>query len=116
MTVIKRDRSGSVYITDDVLSAIAGTAALEAEGVMGIFGQTPETSKRGIRKAMSKCIDVTVKGNDVAVTLIIKARMGSKINEVCAVVQRKVKDAIETMTGLNAAEVNVTVGSITSEA
>ena len=116
MTEIKKERGGSVYIADEVVAAIAGTAALEAEGVAGIAGLLPEeASHKAIRRVMSKHIGIQVTGQSVVVNLTITARMGSKIHEMSKEVQERVKTAIETMTGLTVQEVNVNVAKITKQ-
>jgi len=46
----------------------------------------------------------------VDMTLIVK--YGFRIQEVCQNVQKSVKNAIETMTGLNVVEVNISVNSV----
>jgi len=116
VTEIKKERAGSVYIADEVVAAIAGTAALEAEGVAGIAGlYSGEASNKAIRRVMSKHIDIQVTEQLVAVNLTITARMGAKIHEMSNEVQERVKIAIETMTGLTVQEVNINVAKVITE-
>jgi uncharacterized alkaline shock family protein YloU len=112
MTEIKKEAGGFVRISDDVLTKIAGTAATEAEGVLRL---TRLNSSNAARKQIAKCTSVTVKGKTVTSALLIAVKMGTKIHEVSAEVQQRVKTAIETMTGLSVAEVNVTVGAVVGE-
>jgi len=116
VTEIKKERAGSIYIADEVVAAIAGTAALEAEGVAGIAGlYSGEASHKAIRRVMSKHIGIQVNGQIVVVNLTITARMGIKIHEMSKEVQERVKTAIETMTGLTVQEVNINVARISIE-
>ena len=107
MTEIKRESGGSVRIADEVLMVIAGTAAMEAEGVLRLGGKPS-------RKQPAKCA-VVVKNKTVKIGLTIAVRMGAKIHEVSADVQQRVKTAIETMTGLAVCEVNIAIGAIVGE-
>jgi len=117
MTELKTEGSGIVLIADDVLAVIAGTAALEADGVIGLAGHFPsEIKSKAMRKHMSKGIRVQVNGSKVRLALAITAKMGVKLHEVSSEVQQRVKTAIETMTGLDVAEVNIRVGAVAAEA
>jgi len=116
MTEIKNESGGVVRIADEVLSTIAGTAALETEGVVGLGGIggyfSRETLNKALRKLRGKGISVAVTGRSVTIGLTIMVRMGTKLHEASLDVQRRVKSEIETMTGLDVAEVNVSVGAI----
>jgi len=109
MTEIKRESGGVVRIADEVLMVIAGTAAMEAEGVLR---PTWLSANKTARKQMAKCTSVVVKGKAVTIGLSLAVRMGTKIHEVSLDVQKRVKTAIETMTGLEVLQVNLTVGAI----
>ena len=113
MTEIKKESGGTVRIADEVLTRIAGTAALEVEGVAGLAGYfQSEATPKAVRKQLARGINVSVVNQTVTLGLAITMRMGAKLHEVASEVQQRVKSAIETMTGLNVAEVNVSVGAI----
>ena len=112
MTEIKKESGGFVRISDEVLMVIAGTAAMEAEGVLRLSWMA---NGRPARKQMAKCTGVVVKNKVVTIKLSIAVRFGAKIHEVSADVQKRVKAAIETMTGLTVAEVNINVNAIVGE-
>lgn len=116
MTEIKRDSAGAVRVSDEVLSVIAGTAALEAEGVAGLFGHYSGGTKKALRRQMARGISVEVRHGSVKASLSIIAKFGSKVCDVARDVQLRVKKEIEGMTGLALGEVNVTVGKIVDEA
>ena len=115
MTEIKSEGRGIVRIADEVLAIIAGTAAMEAEGVTGLAGHVSDASNKIARKHMTKGVNVSVAGQKVNLALAITAKMGTKLHEVSAEVQQRVKAAIETMTGLDVSEVNISVGAVSSE-
>jgi len=116
MTELKTEGGGAVHIADDVLAVIAGTAALEAEGVTGLAGHfANQIGSKAVRKHMAKGVQVSVAGRKVRLALAITAKMGAKLHEISAEVQQRVKTAIETMTGLDVAEVNINVGAVAAE-
>ena len=108
MTELKTEGNGKVLIADDVLAAIAGTAALEADGVAGLAGNFS-------RKQRAKGVSVNVAGSKVSLALAIAVKMGAKLHEVSTEVQQRVKTAIETMTGLDVMSVNIRVGAVAAE-
>ena len=110
---IKADASGEVQVADEVVAIIAGLAATEVEGVSSMAGNITNeiVSKLGM-KNLSKGILVEVMENEVKVDVAINIAYGYSIPEVSAKVQDKVKSAIENMTGLTVAVVNVRIASV----
>jgi uncharacterized alkaline shock family protein YloU len=116
MTDLKSDGVGSVRIADDVLAIIAGTAALEAEGVAGLAGYfSNDIANKAVRKHMAKGVSVSVTDDTASFSIAITVQFGKKLQDVSREVQQRVKGAIETMTGLTVAEVNISVGALASE-
>jgi uncharacterized alkaline shock family protein YloU len=110
MTKIKTNAPGTVSVADDAIAVIAGTAALEADGVAGLAGHFVSNIKEARnRKHMARGVNVAIEGGSVTVSADITVKYGVKVQEVCRAVQEKIKTAIETMTGITATEVNVTV-------
>ena len=104
---------GEVHISDEVVAIIAGLAATEIEGVQSMAGNITNelVSKLGM-KNLSKGILVEVMENEVKVDVAINIAYGYSIPDVSAKVQDKVKSAIENMTGLTVAVVNVRIASV----
>jgi len=116
MTELKTEGTGVVRIADDVLAVIAGTAALESEGVAGLAGYySNDINSKAVRKHVAKGVSVNVTGDSVAFHLAISINFGAKLQEVSREVQQRVKGAIETMTGLTVSEVNISVGALVDE-
>ena len=110
---IKSDQVGDVRVADEVVAIIAGLATTEVEGVSSMAGNITNeiVSKLGM-KNLSKGILVEVMENEVKVDVAINISYGYSIQEVSSKVQDKVKTAIENMTGLNVAVVNVRIASV----
>ena len=110
---IKSDQVGDVRVVDEVVAIIAGLATTEVEGVSSMAGNITNeiVSKLGM-KNLSKGILVEVMENEVKVDVAINIAYGYSIPDVSAKVQDKVKSAIENMTGLTVAVVNVRIASV----
>ena len=98
---------GDIQIADDVIAIIAGLAATEVEGVAKMYGNITNelVSKLGM-KNLSKGVKVAVSPEDVKVDLSIELKY------VSSKVQEKVKQAIETMTGLTVSQVRVRIAGV----
>ena len=110
---IKEDNLGEVHVADEVVAIIAGLAATEVEGVASMAGNITNelVSKLGM-KNLSKGVKVEVAEKTVSVEVALNISYGYSIPEVSEKVQEKVKSAIETMTGLSVAIVNVGIATV----
>ena len=110
------EKFGEVRIADEVVAIIAGLAASEVEGVASMAGNVTRDliSKLGM-KSLSKGVKITMDEDTVHVALAINIRYGYNVPTTCQQIQEKVKTAIETMTGLDVAEVNVKIVNVTME-
>lgn len=104
---------GDIQIADDVIAIIAGLAATEVDGVAKMYGNITNelVSKLGM-KNLSKGVKVIVGPDSVLVDLSLELKYGYSVMEVSKIVQEKVKQAIETMTGLNVSEVRVRIAGV----
>ena len=104
---------GEVKIADEVVAIIAALAATEVEGVASMAGNiTNEVIGRlGIRN-LSKGVKVDVLEGVVTVTLALNIKYNYSIVDVTGKVQEKVKNAVENMTGLEVADVNIKVAGV----
>lgn len=107
------DNLGEIIVADEVIAVIAGLAAMEVEGVASMVGNTTREliSKIGI-KTLSKGVTVDVLEDVVTVLIALNLKYGYNVMDVSAKVQDKVKVAIENMTGLKVADVNIRVAGI----
>lgn len=103
---------GTVKISTDVIASIAGVAATEVEGVVGMSGGVKGLSDILGLKNISKGIKVEVGEKDTSIDLFIIVEYGINISDIAKKVQQNVKSSIENMAGLNVIEVNVHVQGI----
>jgi uncharacterized alkaline shock family protein YloU len=104
---------GEIIVADEVIAVITGLAAMEVEGVASMAGNATREliSKIGI-KSLSKGVKVDVLEDVVTVEATLNLKYGYNVKDVSVKVQEKVKVAIENMTGLKVADVNVRVAGI----
>ena len=104
---------GEIIVANEVIAVITGLAAMEVEGVASMAGNTTREliSKIGI-KSLSKGVKVDVIEDVVTVDAALNLKYGYNVKDVSVKVQEKVKVAIENMTGLQVADVNVCVAGI----
>ena len=107
---------GEVKIADEVVAIIAALAATEVEGVASMAGNiTNELISRLGMKNLSKGVKVDVLEGADTVSLTLNLKYNYSVVEVSGKVQEKVKNAIENMTGLEVADVNIKVAGVEME-
>ena len=114
---IQNDASlGEVKIADEVVAIIAALAATEVDGVASMAGNiTNELISRLGMKNLSKGVKVDVLEGVVTVSLALNLKYNYSIMDVSAKVQERVKNAVENMTGLEVADVNIKVAGVEME-
>ena len=99
------DEMGNIHISEDVLCAIAASAALEIEGVAGLM-------HAGNKKNAGKGVKVVIAEERAVVDVYLMVTYGHPIPEVAEKVQSAVSSAMEAMAGFAVQEVNVHVGGV----
>ena len=112
--ISREEELGHINISEEVLSAIAGAAALEVEGVAGLgSGLSTDANATVNRKALNRSVRLDMDNNEVGVGIAILVKYGHVIPDVAKEVQEAVKSALENTSGLNVVCVNVTVAGVT---
>lgn len=104
---------GNIQIAPEVIEVIAGLASIEVEGVAGMSGGFASGVAELLgRKNLSKGVKVEVGQKEAAIDVSIIIEYGHRIPTVASDIQRNVKQAIESMTGLDVVEVNVHIHGV----
>ncbi|MGE5454868.1 MAG: Asp23/Gls24 family envelope stress response protein [Methylocystaceae bacterium] len=104
---------GAIKIADEVVSVIAGLAASEVDGVAAMSGGWGANLGEMLgKKNLAKGVKVEVDGESVTIEAFVVIQFGFPIPRVAAGVQQSVKQAVESMTGLNVSAVNVHVSGV----
>lgn len=112
-------QQGRTSIADSVVTKIAGIGAREVAGVhdMGrgasrAFGALKERMPVGTGPSVSQGVSVEVGERQAAVDLDIVVEYGVSIPDVANAVRQNVIKRVEGMTGLEVAEVNISVDDV----
>lgn len=114
--VQSHEAGGSLQISSEVIEKIARYAALEVDGVYGV-APVSAFAQRGLREMITspKAIYVEIKNDvaDISVNLVVD--YGTRIPELSERVQQSVKDAVQSMTSISVARVDVVIVGINVE-
>lgn len=107
------DCESRVGIASDVVGKIAAIAALEVDGVSAMGNNiTAEILGKVGMKNLMKNVKVDIIGKDAYLELSVTLMATASIPNITPLIQNRVKQAVENMTGLNVREVNVRISGI----
>lgn len=117
VSIIEAEKtSDEIQISPEVIASIAGVAISSIEGVEttqgAFFDSIPDLLKS--KEKVSKGIKVEIQGSRVNIFTNILVEYGLRIPDVAFEVQKKVKENVESMTGLDVKEVNVNIQGLKS--
>lgn len=106
--ITRRDETGSINISEDVLTVVAGGAALEVEGVYSLHpSHGHDIGELLNKKVLGRSIRTKIEDSAVTLDLNIIAELGSPVNKVGEAVQSAVVEAVESTIGVKPEAVNV---------
>lgn len=97
----------SIRISDEVIASIAAIAIKDVAGVVDFTESEKLSSKK-----ITKNVKSEMKDGGITVDLDVAVEYGVNIPEIAWEIQRKVKKAVESMTGLSVLRANVYVKDI----
>jgi uncharacterized alkaline shock family protein YloU len=105
---------GKIDISEEVIATIAGIAAVECYGLIGMASRKISDGFVELlrRESLSKGVQVRIQENEIVIDLYIIVGYGIRISEVASNVIDKVRFTVENMTGLPVAAVNVNVQGV----
>lgn len=115
MTVELKTELGSIDIAKDVIATIAGSVAVECYGIAGMASQ--KQIKDGLsellgRENFQRGVVIRQEGEYLHIDLYIIVSYGTKISEVAFHVQKKVKEEVQKLLGIDIDSVNVFVQGV----
>ena len=115
MSVELNNEFGQIDISNDVIAQIAGSAAIECYGIVGM------ASKHQIRDGLTdilrkenfaKGVIIRQAGDDLHIDMYIIVSYGTKISEIAYQVQSKVKYTVNKTLGMSVKSVNIFVQGV----
>jgi len=118
MTVLLNSPLGKIEVTEEVIARIAGGAAMEVFGLVGMASR--KALKDGIaellgRDNFSKGVVVHTDNDEVRLDMHIIVSYGTKISEVAGNVQRRVRYTVEQMVGIEVSAINIFVQGVRTD-
>lgn len=115
MAIKMKTQLGVIDITKDVVAIIAGGAAIDCYGIVGMASQ--KQLKDGITELLKKenftrGVVIREEEDDIHIDMYIIVSYGTRISEVAHNVQTKVKYQLEQMLGLTVDSVNIYVQGV----
>lgn len=108
---------GSIKISDDVIATIAAIAVLEVEGVTLVPAVNPTDFRKLMQKARpSRGIKIQFSDDGITIDMQVLIRYGLVVAEQAKLVQDNVVNAVESMTALHVADVNINVVGVSLDA
>ena len=105
---IKGNEGGTVHISDEVVASIAALTAADVEGVASLSAGVDFAELIG-RRNLAKGVKIAIQDHSVMLDISLLVRYSYPIPAVAAKVQKKVKEAVESMTGMTVIEINIHV-------
>ena len=104
---------GNVNVSKEVVAIIAAFETIKTKGVAGITsGYRSKATNVLSRKDLAKGVEVWMKPEEAAITIPIITNYEVGIFKVAEEVQRRVKKAVCSMTGLRVLRVNINVQGV----
>ncbi|WP_100404519.1 Asp23/Gls24 family envelope stress response protein [Bacillus solitudinis] len=115
MSIEMKTQLGTVDVSREVVATIAGGAAVDCYGIVGMASQ--KQIKDGITDLLGKenfrrGVVIREENDDIHIDMYIIVSYGTKISEVAYNVQTKVKYQLEQMLGLEVDSVNIFVQGV----
>lgn len=105
---------GNIIIDDNVIASLAGIAAMECYGLVGM---ATSSATEGLvellrREHLTKGVKISTENNRVVIDLYIMVQFGISISAVSNNIIERVKYTIENSTGLEVERVNINVQGV----
>lgn len=105
---------GNITIDDNVVASLAGLAAMECYGLVGMANSSATEGLVELlkREHLTRGVKVTSEGEKIIVDLYIMVQFGTSISVVSSNIMERVKYSLEEMTGLKVERVNINVQGV----
>ena len=111
---VEDEDTGIIQIADDVVASIVGLAVTEVDGVSKLTGNiTREIVAKLGKNNLSKGVVVEYDEDQKAkIDVSVEVKFGYNIMDVSKEIQDRVKQTLQTMTGIETSVINVRVSGI----
>ena len=113
-----KNEYGTIGIENEVISRIAGLAAMECYGVVGMAAKSIKDGFVHLLRmeSMSKGVDLlTLESGELIIGLHIIVDYGTNLAAIAETLQSNVRYAVEKSVGMRVREVNIYIESVRAE-
>lgn len=111
--ITKADENGNINISEEVVAFIAAGAAVEVEGVHGLYiSPGKDTIEILGKRRIARGVKIRKVEDSFIVDIYVVAKLGCAVSEVGKKVQSSCAAAIEAATGMAASAVNVHICAV----
>ncbi|PIE76899.1 MAG: Asp23/Gls24 family envelope stress response protein [Clostridiales bacterium] len=105
---------GTIIINKEVIAMIAGAAAIECYGLVGMASKSAGSGIVDLlkREHLTKGINITFEDEALIIDLYVVVQFGTKISVVAENIIKKVKYNVENQTGLTVKKVNLNIEGV----
>lgn len=114
MKNIIKNQLGYVEISKEVIALLAGNAAMECYGLVGMASRKMSDGITELfgRENLGKGVEITISEEKLEIDLYIVVQYGTKINEVANNIIDKVRFSLNNILGIMPDKVNVIVHGV----
>ena len=105
------EKGDELNISENVITSIVGLVTAEIDGISGFYGGLDIGELFG-KKNVGKGVKTIISGKKLIIDVSLIIKYGAIIPELTSEVKKKVKQAIESMTGYSVIQVNVYVEAL----
>lgn len=107
------EKQSSLKISEDVIATIAKLTTEDVEGVDCV--SVPQKSVKELisKPKVPSAIEVELLNDVAQITISVTVKQGHQIKPIYEQIQTKVKEAVQSMTGIAVSKVNVVISNIT---
>jgi uncharacterized alkaline shock family protein YloU len=114
MSIKLENERGQIIISNEVIAIIAGAAAIECYGLVGMASRSAANGIVSVLKKenLLKGIKVYTEDENIIIDLHVIVQFGTKISVVAQNIIDKVKYGVEHQTGVKVSKVNLNIEGV----
>jgi len=107
MDDIKKMQQGTLKVSEDVIVTIVNLAVNETEGIKALAPVTDNMSGVIFKKKELKNIKIKNLSDSIEIEIMVIAKYGCKVSSTGEKLQERIKNDIQSMTGIRVSKVSV---------
>lgn len=104
--------TGSIRISDGVIVSVVGKILDEIDGVHSLAVKPAPAMEKLLFPAAFRPVVTTLSEGAAVIDISVNLCFGCRMKEVASLIQQRVKDAVQDMTGIAVSKVNVYIAGV----